>query len=119
MANYPQSLEIHTIQREMASTLLEIPGHKTLRSHGIVRGITVRSRSVVGNFFAGLQTLMGGNISIYSKLCEDAREEAYQLMIRHAVEHGANAVVGVQYDTTEIMPGVTEVIAYGTAVTID
>jgi len=84
-----------------------------------VRGIVVRSRSLVGSLGAALQTLFGGNITLYTQLCERARDEAYELMLRHAREMGANAIIGVRYDATEIGPGVTEVLAYGTAVKID
>ena len=86
---------------------------------GVVRGIVVRSRSLVGSLGAALQTLFGGNITLYTQLCERARDEAYELMLRHAREMGANAIIGVRYDATEIGPGVTEVLAYGTAVKID
>lgn len=82
---------------------------------GIVRGIVVRSRSVVGSFVGGLQTIFGGNITIYSELCEHAREEAFELMTAHALQHGANAIIGFRYDATEVMEGLTEVLAYGTA----
>jgi uncharacterized protein YbjQ (UPF0145 family) len=119
MQSYSPTPAAYSIDRSMVTTHLEIPGRKIIKNHGVVRGITVRSRSIVGNFFGGLQTLFGGNITIYSKLCEDAREEAFALMIQHAVEHGANAIVCVRYDATEVMQGVTEVLAYGTAVTVD
>jgi len=98
------------------TTGLELPGHRIVRSLGLVRGITVRSRSIVGNFLGGLQTLFGGNITIYTRLCEHAREETYQDMLRHARQLGANAVIGVRYDATELMSGLTEVLCYGTAV---
>jgi len=84
-----------------------------------VRGIVVRSRSLIGNFAAGLQTIVGGNITVLTELCENTREEAYNLMVEHAVEHGANAIVAMRYDATEIMQGVTEVLAYGTAVRVE
>ena len=96
----------------------ELPGVRIIKNHGVVRGITVRSRSIVGNFFGGLQTLFGGNITIYTKLCERARSEAFALMCEHAEEVGANAVIGMRYDATELMPGLTEVLCYGTAVTV-
>jgi uncharacterized protein YbjQ (UPF0145 family) len=86
---------------------------------GIVRGITVRSRSIVGNLGAALQTLVGGNISIYTELCEKAREEAFELMLEHAGQHGANAVVAMRYDANDVAEGVTEVLAYGTAVQVE
>ncbi len=100
----------------MTSTTFDLPGHKIVATKGVVRGIVVRSRSIVGSALAGLQTIFGGNITLYSRLCEQAREEAYQLMLTHAYEMGANGIVGVRYDATEIMGGVTEVLAYGTAI---
>ena len=100
------------------TTCLELPGKQIVRSFGLVRGITVRSRSVFGSFGASLQTLFGGNISLYTELCERAREEAYELMIAHAAALGANALIGVRYDANEISPGVTEVLCYGTAVQV-
>lgn len=102
----------------MATTGLELTGYKTTKSLGLARGIIVRSRSIVGNIGAGLQTLFGGNITIFTNLCEKTREDAFDLMLRHATDMGANAVVGVRYDATEIMQGVTEVLAYGTAVVV-
>lgn len=104
---------------KMISTTNDIVGYRIVRQLGVVRGITVRSRSVIGNIGASLQTLVGGNISIYTQLCEKAREEAFDLMMRHAVERGANAVVGMRYDANEVMQGVTEVLAYGTAVVVE
>ena len=98
------------------TTALELPGVKVTANLGVVRGIVVRSRSVVGNLGASLQTLFGGNISIYTELCERARQDAYELMIQHARALGANAVIAMRYDANEIAPGVTEVLAYGTAV---
>jgi uncharacterized protein YbjQ (UPF0145 family) len=91
---------------------------RVVRSFGIVRGITVRSRSIVGNIGAALQTLVGGNISIYAELCEKAREDAFELLLQHAAAMGANAVVGMRYDANDIAEGVTEVLAYGTAVQV-
>ena len=104
------------MQNNMVTTALELPGMRVMRSFGVVRGITVRSRSVVGNFFGGIQSLFGGNITIYTDLCEQARSETYQLMCRHAQGLGANAIIGMRYDATELMPGLTEVLCYGTAV---
>jgi uncharacterized protein YbjQ (UPF0145 family) len=98
------------------STSFEIPRHKVINSFGIVRGIIVRSRSIFGNIGAGLQTILGGNITILSELCEKTREDAFNLMIQHAESLGANAVIGIRYESTEIMSSVTEVICYGTAV---
>ena len=103
----------------MVTSALEFPGYRIVRNFGIVRGIIVRSRSVIGNFGAALQTLVGGNITILTNLCEKTREEAYGLLLQHAAEHGANAIVGFRYDTTEVMSGVTEVLAYGTAVQVE
>jgi uncharacterized protein YbjQ (UPF0145 family) len=103
----------------MISTTNEIVGHRIVRQLGVVRGITVRSRSIIGNIGASLQTLVGGNITLLTDLCEKAREEAFDLMMRHAVERGANAVVGMRYDANEVMQGVTEVLAYGTAVVVE
>jgi uncharacterized protein YbjQ (UPF0145 family) len=102
----------------MISTTNEIVGYRIVRQIGVVRGITVRSRSVIGNIGASLQTLVGGNITLYTELCEKAREEAFELMMRHAIQRGANAVVGMRYDANEVMQGVTEVLAYGTAVVV-
>jgi uncharacterized protein YbjQ (UPF0145 family) len=103
----------------LTTTCFELPGYKITRSLGVVRGIIVRSRSVVGNFAAGIQSIFGGNISIYTSLCEQAREEAFQLMLTHAGELGANAIVGVRYDATEVTAGITEVLCYGTAVFVE
>jgi uncharacterized protein YbjQ (UPF0145 family) len=103
----------------MVTTALELPGYRIVRNFGIVRGIIVRSRSLLGSIGAGLQTIIGGNITLLTELCEKTREEAFELMMQHAAEHGANAVVAMRYDATEIMQGVTEVLAYGTAVTVE
>ena len=102
----------------MVTTSFELPGYKVVKNLGVVRGLTVRSRSVVGNIGAGLQTLFGGNITLLTNLCEQTRSEAFDLMRQHANELGDNAIVGVRYDSTEIMSGVTEVLAYGTAVIV-
>ncbi|WP_243041815.1 YbjQ family protein [Dyella sedimenti] len=107
------------VSLHMVSTGNELPGYRIVRPMGIVRGITVRSRSVIGNLGAALQTLVGGNISIYTELCENAREEAFELMLRHAAERGANAVVAMRYDANDVAEGVTEVLAYGTAVQVE
>jgi len=103
----------------MVTTSTELPGYRIVRNFGIVRGIIVRSRSVIGNLGAALQTIVGGNITILTNLCEKTREDAYELLLRHAGDHGANAVIGVRYDATEVMQGVTEVLAYGTAVLVE
>jgi uncharacterized protein YbjQ (UPF0145 family) len=100
----------------MTSTTFDISGYKIIRTLGVVRGVTVRSRSIFGNIGAAFQTLAGGNITLYTELCEKTRKESFDIMISHAEQLGANAIVGVRYDTTEIMSGVTEVICYGTAV---
>jgi uncharacterized protein YbjQ (UPF0145 family) len=103
----------------MVTTSQELPGYRIVRNFGIVRGIIVRSRSLLGSIGAGLQTILGGNITILTELCENTREEAYELMMQHAAEHGANAVIAMRYDATEVMQGVTEVLAYGTAVQVE
>src|SRR2546423_294172 len=103
----------------MVTTAFELDGYRVVRNLGIVRGITVRSRSIVGNFVAGLQTIVGGNITFLTRLCETARSEAYGILFQHASEIGANAIIGMRYDATEIMSGVTEVLAYGTAVIVE
>ena len=104
------------IDAKLITTAQEIPGHRITRNFGVVRGIIVRSRSIVGNIGASLQTLFGGNITIYTELCEKARDDAHPLMVEHAGQLGANAIIGVRYDATEIADGVAEVLAYGTAV---
>lgn len=108
-----------TIDRRMVTTSNELPGHRVVASLGVVRGITVRSRSIVGNIGAALQTLVGGNISLFQELCERARADAFDLLLAHAAELGANAIVAMRYDANEIAQGVTEVLAYGTAVRVE
>jgi len=103
----------------LTTTAFELPGYRMTKSFGVVRGIMVRSRSVIGNFGASLQSIFGGNISIYTSLCERAREDTFNLMLEHAGQLGANAVIGVRYDATEIAPGITEVLCYGTAVFVE
>jgi len=103
----------------MTTTANSLEGYRITNTLGIVRGITVRSRSVLGTLGAGLQTLVGGNITLLAELCETARQEAFALMLQHAREHGANAVIGVRYDATELMQGVTEVLCCGTAVQVE
>ncbi len=105
-----------SVNAAMVSTAFELPGYRIARSMGLVRGVTVRSRSILGTLGASLQTVVGGNITLFEDMCEQTREQALDLMMQHAVERGANAVIGVRYDATEVMQGVTEVIAYGTAV---
>ena len=107
------------VPHEFVTTALELPGFRVKRNLGVVRGIVVRSRSIVGTIGAGLQTLVGGNISLFSKLCEQTRNDAFDLMLQHAETLGANAVIAVRYDATEIMQGVTEVLSYGTAVEVE
>jgi uncharacterized protein YbjQ (UPF0145 family) len=107
------------VPHEFVTTAFELPGYRVTRNLGIVRGIVVRSRSIVGTIGAGLQTIVGGNISIFTNLCEQTRSDAFELMLQHAGQLGANAVVGARYDATEIMNGVTEVLAYGTAVQVE
>jgi uncharacterized protein YbjQ (UPF0145 family) len=103
----------------MITTAYDLPGYRVVRTLGLVRGVTVRSRSILGTIGASLETLVGGNITLFEEMCEKTREEALELMIQHAAEHGANAVIGVRYDATEVMQGVTEVLAYGTAVEVE
>ena len=107
------------ISPTQVTTATELPGYRITRNLGIKRGIVVRSRSVVGSLGASLQTLIGGNITLYTELCERAREDAYELMLQHASEAGANAIVAMRYDANEVAPGVTEVLAYGTAVVVE
>jgi|ERR1041384_2937619 uncharacterized protein YbjQ (UPF0145 family) len=103
----------------MVTTAFELDGYRITRNLGVVRGITVRSRSVLGTIGAGLQTIIGGNITILTELCEKARGEAFEILLQHASELGANAIIGTRYDATEVMQGVTEVLAYGTAVVVE
>jgi len=101
------------------TTALELPGQKIIKNFGLVKGIVVRSRSIIGSIGASLQTIVGGNISLFTELCEKTRQESFELMVKHAEELGANAIVSVRYDATEVMPGVTEVLCYGTAVEVE
>jgi uncharacterized protein YbjQ (UPF0145 family) len=103
----------------IVSTTNEIAGYRVARHLGLVRGITVRSRSVVGNFFGGIQTIFGGKLSVYVNLAEATRQEAFDNMCEHAAEAGANAIIGMRYDANDVMDGVTEVLAYGTAVVVE
>ncbi len=103
----------------LVTTAFTLDGYRVVRNLGVVRGITVRSRSVFGTIGAGLQTLVGGNITLLTQLCEKTREEAFELMVEHAATMGANAIIGARYDATEVMSGVTEVLAYGTAVVVE
>jgi len=101
------------------TTAFEIKGYSIVKNLGVVRGILVRSRSIFGSIGASLQTIMGGNITILSELCEKTREEAFDIMTKHAESHGANAIIGIRYESTEILQGVTEVLCYGTAVIVE
>ena len=103
----------------MVTTALELPGHRIVRNLGVVRGIIVRSRSIFGTLGAGLQTLVGGNITLLTNLCEKTRAEAFQQMMQHGADLGANAILCARYDANELMQGVTEVLAYGTAVVVE
>ena len=103
----------------LVTTAFELPGYRIVRNMGVVRGVVVRSRSLFGTMGGALQTLVGGNISLFTELCEKTRQDAYDLMLEHAAERGANAVVGMRYDANEVMNGVTEVLAYGSAVQVE
>jgi uncharacterized protein YbjQ (UPF0145 family) len=107
------------MDHSMTTTAFTLDGFRITKTLGVVRGITVRSRSVVGTIGASLQTIVGGNITLFTQLCERTREEAFTLMMQHAHQLGANALVGVRYDATEVMQGVTEVLCYGTAVVVE
>jgi uncharacterized protein YbjQ (UPF0145 family) len=107
------------IDLQNVTTATELPGHRIIRNVGLVRGVVVRSRSIIGNIGAALQTLVGGNITLYTELCEKARLDAFDLMLEHAAELGANALIAVRYDANEVADGVTEVLAYGTAVVVE
>jgi len=107
------------IAHNMTTTAFELDNYRVTRNLGVVRGLIVRSRSIFGTIGAGLQTLVGGNISLFTELCEKTRSDAYELMLQHASQLGANGVIGVRYDATEIMNGVTEVLCYGTAVVVE
>ena len=107
------------VEHAMVTTAFELDNYRIVKNLGVTRGIIVRSRNIFGSIGAGLQTLVGGNISLFTKLCEKTREDAFDLMLEHAAGMGANAVIGARYDATEIMRGVTEVLAYGTAVVVE
>lgn len=108
-----------SVSPQMVTTAFELPGYRVTQNLGVVRGIIVRSRSIVANIGAGLQTLVGGNITAWTRLCEETRSEAFEIMIQHATEIGANAIIGARYDATEVASGATEVLAYGTAVIVE
>jgi len=110
---------VPTIDPRLVTTAFELPGYRIVKNRGVVRGIVVRSRSIVGSIGASLQTLFGGNITLYTELCESTRSDAFRLMLEHAAETGANAVVGARYDANEVTEGVAEVLAYGTAVVVE
>jgi uncharacterized protein YbjQ (UPF0145 family) len=107
------------VDLQLITTANTLEGYRITKQLGVIKGITVRSRSILGNIGGGLQSLFGGQLSIYVELCEKARDEAYQLMIQHANEHGANAIINMRYDANEVMNGITEVLAYGTAVVVE
>ena len=108
-----------SVNQAMVTTAFELPGYRVVRNLGLVRGVTVRSRSIFGTIGASLQTVVGGNITLFEEMCEKTRQQALDLMLEHAIERGGNAVIGMRYDATEVMQGVTEVIAYGTAVQVE
>jgi uncharacterized protein YbjQ (UPF0145 family) len=110
---------VPAINPSLVTTAFDVPGYRTVKNLGVVRGIVVRSRSIVGTLGASLQTLVGGNITLYTELCEKARDDAFRLMLEHGGGSGANALIGVRYDANEVAPGVTEVLAYGTAVVVE
>jgi uncharacterized protein YbjQ (UPF0145 family) len=109
----------YSVSPQMVTTAFDLPGYRVVQNLGVVRGIVVRSRSIVANIGASLQTLIGGNITAWTRLCEQTRAEAFDIMIQHATEVGANAIIGARYDATEIATGATEVLAYGTAVIVE
>lgn len=109
----------YSVSHQMVTTTFELPHYRVVQTLGVVRGIVVRSRNIFATIGASLQTIVGGNITVWTKLCEDTRSDAFEIMIQHASEIGANAVVGARYDTTELSAGVTEVLAYGTAVIVE
>lgn len=118
-APYQVSQPRYSVSEQMVTTAFELPGYRIRQNLGVVRGIVVRSRNIFVNIGASLQTLVGGNIAAWSNLCEQTRKEAFDIMIQHATEMGANAIVGARYDATEISAGATEVLAYGTAVVVE
>ena len=118
-APYEVSPRRYSVSHQMATTAFELPNFRTTQNLGVVRGIVVRSRSIFGTIGASLQTILGGNITLLTNLCEKTRAEAFDLMLQHSAELGGNAVVGARYDATEVMQGVTEVLAYGTAVVVE
>jgi uncharacterized protein YbjQ (UPF0145 family) len=118
-APYAVSSPRYSVSHQMVTTAFDLPNYRIVQNLGVVRGIVVRSRNVFATLGATLQTIVGGNITVWTKLCEQTREDAFDIMIQHATEVGANAVIGARYDTTELAQGVTEVLAYGTAVIVE
>lgn len=118
-APYQVSPPRYSVSHQMATTAFELPNFRVMQTLGVVRGIVVRSRNMFATIGAAFQTMVGGNITIWTKMCEETRSDAFDIMIQHASEIGANAIIGVRYDTTEISTGVTEVLAYGTAVIVE
>ena len=116
---YEVSPRRYSVSHQMATTAFELPNFRITQNLGVVRGIVVRSRNVFATIGASFQTLVGGNITLWTNMCEETRRDAFEIMIQHASELGANAIIGMRYDTTEISTGVTEVIAYGTAVIVE
>src|ERR671917_2583428 len=116
---YAVSPPRYSVSHQMVTTAFELPNYRVVQNLGVVRGIVVRSRNIFATIGAGLQTIVGGNITVWTTLCEQTRNDAFEIMIQHATELGANAVIGARYDTTEISQGVTEVLAYGTAVIVE
>ena len=110
---------VHLFETPYATTAFELPGYRIVRTLGVVRGITVRSRSVIGRIGVGFQAFFGGSITLLVNLCEQARSDAFQIMVAHGSELGGNAIIGMRYDATELMPGITEVLCYGTAVIVE
>lgn len=118
-APYQVSAPRYSVSHQMATTAFELPNFRVMQTLGVVRGIVVRSRNMFATIGAAFQTMVGGNITIWTRMCEETRSDAFDIMIQHASEIGANAIIGVRYDTTEISTGVTEVLAYGTAVIVE
>ena len=116
---YAVSPPRYSVAHQMVTTAFELPNYRVVQNLGVVRGIVVRSRNVFATIGASLQTIVGGNITVWTSLCEQTRHDAFEIMIQHATEVGANAVIGARYDTTELSTGVTEVLAYGTAVIVE
>ena len=116
---YQVSTPRYSVSHQMVTTAFELPNYRVVQNLGVVRGIVVRSRNIFATIGAGLQTIVGGNITVWTSLCEQTRNDAFEIMIQHATEVGANAVIGARYDTTELSQGVTEVLAYGTAVIVE